>query len=84
MLCPWTPFCGNYTGVMCSPFMNIIADICFPEDSNYCELGALTLSCMVYTTSQSSMITVCESYKQDCVLLKPDSAMNQAVIVNIP
>ena len=30
------------------------------------------------------MITVYESYKQDCVLLKPDSAMNQAVIVNIP
>ena len=39
------------------------------------------------------MITVYESYKQDCVLLKPDSAMNfqyqhvsrfQAVIVKIP
>ena len=30
------------------------------------------------------MITVYESYKQDCVLLKPDSAMNQAIVVNIP
>ena len=30
------------------------------------------------------MITVNESYKQDCVLLKSDSAMNQAVSINIP